>query len=313
MAFLVLPFAVPAENEQNKIVKLNNMVFKLKSEDTAITDIRLKSYIDIVNKIEAGIYKITGKLKKPAVLNETDSIKVTRDELQKNIALHERRVVMEFKNRKTGVKYIEFDNQNYPSWIDFPHDVSKSPKYEDLRKLREKEADLSKYPVIPESTAVKYAVSFLELLNGVEKTAIYDSIGVQVYAEADINMQYIVVFKAKVKNDICDARGAGVRINAFTGELVGYRGEPPFLNKEDFNYTPKISREQAIEIHAEACKKLPGIIKINSALLYKENINVTRWHWCINASNIRGEYGYPAILYIDSETGEIFYKTGNFK
>ncbi len=309
VVLIVLPFVVYAGSEMTKVVKIDNSFVKLESDDTALTETKLKPCIDIVGKIETGVYKITGKPIKSKSLTGTDSIIVSRDDIQKHLEKQKRNIVMAFNNKKTGVRRITFDSHNYPYMIDFPHDLSKSPKDEYLRKLRKAGANISEYPVIPKSTAVKYAVAFLELLNGIEATAMYDSIRVNEYAEANINMQYIVVFEAKVKNGICDAQGAEVWINAFTGEFVGYRGRPPSLNKEDFNYTPKISKEQALAMFAQMCKKMKGEIKNIDMLLHKEDHDTTRWHWRINASNVQGDYLRPAIQYIDSETGEVIYNT----
>ena len=95
-------------------------------------------------------------------------------------------------------------------------------------------------------------------------------------------------------------------INTFTGEFVKYEGRPPFLTKEDFNYIPRISKEQALAMHADTCKKINVETDNVEVWLHKSD---NRWHWRIYASRKVKGYGRPAIMFIDSETGEVFYNT----
>ncbi len=315
MMFLVfvLPLLLSAGDSLKTEIRIGNTVFEFDTDDTTLSEDNLKTFKEVIVTIENIVDKITGKRTKKELSSKIDSIYVTRSDIQRERPKHERSFRIFKKNKKAGIYYLAMDINNYPYTIHWGHDVSKLPKFDDLKKLQDEHADIAGYPVFPESTAVLYAKEFISQLNGNESAAMFDSVSFNYCAKFDINMQYQICFYIKPKNDINDPTKAMVRINAFTGEFTEYEGRLPVLSKDDFNYIPKITKDQALAIHADKCKKLQGSIKYSTVELMKRYLRDSRWHWRIHASNTDGKKTRPAIVYIDSENGEIIYKTNNME
>ncbi len=127
----------------------------------------------------------------------------------------------------------------------------------------------------------------------------FDSITIKEY-----DSKYIVNLRCKWKNDIRDPRFAEIWVCAKTGIISNYCGE--LIPSYSFDYKPKISKEEAINIAKQFFTENKDSVESYEAYLNVGELSRNKWGWNVVATISGKMFDYRVI--IDSETGEIVFK-----
>ena len=105
-----------------------------------------------------------------------------------------------------------------------------------------------------------------------------------------------------------DLRRSIIEINANDGQIVKFSGEG--LSDIDFNYVPKITKDQVLKIYSSEIQKLDAEITIDKVFLnkYSGKGGGRRWVWQIYGVRHDKDLGTAAMMFIDSETAEVVFK-----
>ena len=120
-------------------------------------------------------------------------------------------------------------------------------------------------------------------------------------------MGYAINFLVKTKNDIIDFSRITITINANSGLIESYNGGP--LKKLDYSYVPKISKDYVLTKYNEERMKLNASIDISKIGLDRRVFKGhNRWMWTIYGIRKDKDMGTAAMMFFDSETGELLFK-----
>jgi hypothetical protein len=242
-----------------------------------------------------------------------DSIRFNKDNrLEKQVELnnkvhaifHPEDKEWEYNNLlQCGISIIRITDCGIPQFISFDIPSRNFTKEEYDYNTRTNKIPPS-YATLTEEQAVTRAKSLLNLIEGAESKK-YDSVSVTPVGVGDA---YNVVFEVKMKNDIWDSRSARIIINANTGEIETFFGDGK-CEDVDYSYIPKIPKSQALQMYADEIKRLGADISISKIVLdiYKKH-GQKRWTWTIYGYRKDKELSTAAMMFIDSETGEVFFK-----
>lgn len=195
---------------------------------------------------------------------------------------------------------INIDSEDIPRDIYFKESrYARSFTNEEKTYLRKNEKLDPSFCIIPEDKAIDRASTFLSSILGIQEKNKFDSVIVSVGGAND--HYYVINFKSKIKNDIWDPRTAKVLINANTGEITRYKSQG---RNVDFNYIPKITKNQAWQTFNNECLKIKADVSITKFVLCSTNIR-NRWTWSIYGERKDKDLHRSAGLFIDSENGLI--------
>jgi hypothetical protein len=217
----------------------------------------------------------------------------------------------ELKNDKRSLISANFDKNNCIRKIYFDASGFLGRNYTPEEKIyHDKTGKIpSTYCTISKNQAIEMAKKLLLLVYGKKEYEKFDSIVVQTYDKT-----YGVIFKIKRKNDIADRRTSAVIINPNTGLIERFSSEG--LSKVEFDYIPKITKVQAMQIYWEEVNRLGANITVDSTKVLLEKYSETgengRWAWNIYGVRHDKNLGHTAFMAIDSETGDVLGKSMDY-
>lgn len=205
-----------------------------------------------------------------------------------------------------GIKRIEMDNDGYPRRIGFETVWPRTMRKEEKRESLKITGIAPSYCTILKDTAIARAYQLLAAIYGNAEAETFDSVAVKI---SGTGMDYFITLSIKRTGDILDFRKANININANTGQILDYDGpgkREPYL---DFNYVPNVTKAEVLRIYEEEKNRLNADIVIREVYLYWNEIrNVNRWEWRIYGHRKDKILGTSAMMFFDSETGEVLFK-----
>ena len=205
-----------------------------------------------------------------------------------------------------GIRRIKIDKDGYPRRIAFETRYPRSMTEKEKEESRKTRGFAPSYCTISKDTAIARAYRLLTAIYGITEAQTFDSVSVK---DSGTRTDYFITLSIKRTGDILDRRNAEIVINANTGQIKDYYGSgkrPPYL---DFNYVPKVSKAEVLMIYIEEKNRLHADIDIREVYLYWNKINnVNRWEWRIYGHRNDEVLGTSAMMFFDSETGEVLFK-----
>jgi hypothetical protein len=295
LILICMPFI--SLSEELKKVKFEDAVYVL---DTAAVDKKSEEKLKKHNAIFDKICKGYCDSVNPRALVKT---KIADDTIK--VSYHKGLKVYVYKDlERYGIKQIYIDENDFPKSIYFstPH-----PRRPSLEEMRNPSKISPTYCNISESSAVAKARMVLESVYGAEEAGYFE-----VAEIPQTSSEYCVTFKTMTKNDISDCRSATVIVNANTGFVDHFTGDGRRDPDFTYDYIPKVSKSQALQMYENERLRLGADIEINEVILLigKKHGKTGEkcWAWHIYGFRKDIEMTTSAYMFIDSETGEVLAK-----
>jgi hypothetical protein len=296
LMFIVGICSAFAEEESMQSESVGGKTFSFKSSDKPAFESKIHDHLPIFQKLDKDsiLFNIERNLSKQANSNEKIRVRY-----------NSRLQVMEYSGLlQYGISTISIDDYGMPKSINFLPPLSRNFTEEENEYYLNTNKIPPSYAAITEAQAIDRAKHLLKLIEGTESKK-YDSVSV---IPVGVCNAYNVIFRVKIRNDIWDSRSARIVINANTGEIESFSGDGK-REDVDFSYTPKIHKSQALQMYKDEIKLLGADISISKiALDIYEIHGQKRWVWTIYGHRKDKELSTAAMMFIDSETGEVFFK-----
>ena len=288
-------YSKSSENERVvRNLKIDKIHYKVYESANSLENDNMNRQVYIIKNIKDACQPFN-KIKDAEIKSGNDSVVVTYNKRTK---------LTSYRNlNQYGISVVEFGNDNIPRSCLFKSSPSRNfTQAEDEMYAKTKKIPQS-YKKINEDKAIEQGRALINTIYGVEEGNKFDSVKVSYN-----NKDFILFYCVKIKNDIWDSRSIEIAINANTGEIQRYSGGRS--SDIDFSYVPKISKENARQVYAVEIKKLNADIEINQIALSKrkDSKGKYRWLWRIYGTRKDKKIGTSAMMFIDSETGEIVFK-----
>ncbi len=208
--------------------------------------------------------------------------------------------------QKFGIDRIEMDKDNYPRRIGFKTRYPRAMTAKEKKESSKIKGIAPSYCTISKDTAIARAYTLLKAIYGNAEAETFDSVTVK---DLGTRTDYFVSFSFKRTGDILDFRKADIVINANTGQIMDYFGPGKRPSYLDFNYVPKVSKTEVLAKYEEEKNRLNADINIREVYLYWNEIGgVNRWEWHIYGDRKDKILGTSAMMFFDSETGEVLFE-----
>jgi len=159
------------------------------------------------------------------------------------------------------------------------------------------------YKKVSKEDALQMAYAVNTFVYGEEEADKFDSVTVDEARKA-----YSVRFMVKPRNDIFDMREVTVTIDANNGQIRSvYTNGARNL---DYSYVPKIKKEQVLEMYRHIVDSLHATVnirKVGLTMYSYGDVGPERWTWQVFGDRKDKMISMAAMLFVDSETGEIIY------
>jgi hypothetical protein len=296
LVFIVGIYSAFAEEDSMQSESVGGKTFSFKSSDKPMFESKIHDHLPIFQKLDKDsiLFNIERNLSKQTNSNEKIRVRYN-SHLQ----------VMEYSGLlQYGIETISIDDYGMPKYIYFlpPHCRNFTKEEYDYNTRTHKIPP--SFATITEAQAIDITKHLLKLIEGTESKK-YDSVSV---TPVGVGNAYIVTFRVKIKNDIWDSRSADIVINANTGEFKSFSGDGK-REDVDYSYIPKIPKSQVLQMYEDEIKRLGADISISKIVLdIYEKHGLKRWAWTIYGYRKDKELNTAAMMFIDSETGEVFFK-----
>jgi len=297
--FMILIFSIQltlAEHAKWNKIDIEKHSFYVDSTINKVSRDTIKKHLNIISSILDSCKHKNTNTGKTIKSSSKDSIKIIRNRSRKFFKYQN-------KSKKPSFNSAIVDSSGFLRGIYFPHESGSGWTREELQTyLRTKKIPES-YKKIDEKKAIAIAREFHRAVYGKKEDSKFDS----VYVVTD-QSKYFVRLKIKPRNNIMDTRRSVIAVNANTGQIVSFNCEG--LSDIDFNYVPKITKEQVLKMYKNAIDSLQAKIRIRKMGLNKYiGKNGERvWAWKIYGQREDKILYTSAMMFIDSETGDILFQ-----
>lgn len=279
--------------------KLDKSVIQADSV-TVITD--FNKNINKITKIRDAIVSFQAIVSPDKMRNsKNDTIIILLDKhLKRNVYIN--------LQQQFGIRRIEMDNDGYPRTISFKTAYPRAMTENEKEESSKTKGFAPSYCTISKDTAIARAYKLLAAIYGNAEAETFDSVTVK---DLGNRTDYYISFSIKRTGDIVDFRKANIIINANTGQIMDYYFHGPVKRPSylDFNYVPKVSKTEVLTIYEDKKIRLNADIDIQEVYLYWNEIkNVNRWEWRIYGHRKDKILGTSAMMFFDSETGEVLFE-----
>jgi hypothetical protein len=284
-----------AEEDSIQYESVEGTTFYYNSCDRPAFESRIHDHIAIFNRLH----------KDSTQFNKNRSLSAQVEQNEKiHVVFHPDKKEWEYNDLVgCGISTIKITDCGIPRFISF-NTVSRIFTKEEFDYNNHTNKIPPSYATLTEVQAVERAKLLLNLIEDTESKK-YDSISVIPVASGNA---YNVIFRIKIRNDIWDSRSASMAINANTGEIENFFGDGK-CEDVDYSYIPKIPKSQALQMYEDEIKRLGADISISKIVLCPPGYNSQKkWEWNIYGYRKDKELNTAAMMFIDSETGEVFFK-----
>jgi uncharacterized membrane protein YkoI len=293
---LVVNRPIFGEETKNKIILLNNFTFSI---DPSVSDTIAKKTIGNFQKV-AALYDSCPTIKRQL---SKYSLKENGNTMTKKYDVVQDKDEYIVRDGEEQVISAAFAGDGLIRSIYFKAIGGRNFTREERREYKTTGKIPVTYKTISEEDALKSAEELHRFVYGNDEHKKFDSITIMQHGQ-----EYGIYFNVKVKNDICDSRHSEVIINANSGEIEHFSDEG--LSSITFDYIPKIPKNEVIEMYNAEVERLKADIKIREMYLqkYPNKNGENRWAWLIYGDRHDTVLGTSAMMFIDSETGEVLFK-----
>jgi hypothetical protein len=294
---IVLNFAASmafAKNDKWNEFKIDKLSFYVNSNANIIEKDKFEKQLRLIGSILDSCKAIKYQTRIKLTSDFKDSISITNNNPRGDIEYH--------SITGRNFRFAAMDSKNMIRSIAFPINERSLTKeenknYSQTRKIPDTFKNIS------EEDAIAIAKRFHLAVYGKEENSKFDTLSL-----SNSHSSYFVKFKIKQKNEILDTRSSIITVNANTGEIESFTGEG--LSDIDLNYSPKFTKSQALVMYKDVSDRLNATITIRTmglSKISKKKDGKSRWAWLIYGDRKDKYLGTSAMMFIDSETGEVLF------
>jgi hypothetical protein len=286
-----------SENNVNRNVIIDQDTIVLDTSLQLTSDEQILQHVELFKKISAdwnSVCRVNSSLKKGSFRS-------------KSFVFRERPETFDYRHLdKYNIESIYLVENSIPVRIEFKTSNPRIFTDGELNEYKKTGILPLSYKTLSEKMAIEKANNFLKNFYGKKYSGQYDSIHISINGD-----DYFISFGIKKKGNIVDLHCSFFEINVNTSEISSFStSSEPFLNESDFNYTPKISKEQATQMFLNEAQKMQLNFRITNIMLRKDygKAGEPYWAWYIYGKRENQEQAISSVMIINSETGEIIGK-----
>jgi hypothetical protein len=278
-------------DEHQIVVKVQEKNFKMSPKLKGTIEGRIEGHLAILKRIGNCVEKYN---KRHSEILRNDTIAIRGD--SKGFRYE--------KLNEFGIEDIVLDSNNCPRSIYFEAVAGRIPTMEELDYNRRTGKVAPSYANLTETVAVQRAKEILYAIYGEKEFQKFDSISI-----SQNEKKFDIWFLVKIHNEIWDSRSSNITIDANSGEIELFRGDGINPNL-DYTYTPKISKNAVLKMYQNEIDVLNADVNLSMAVLtkYQKRDKSLIWAWHLYGARHDKKLGTAAMMFIDSETGEVLFK-----
>jgi hypothetical protein len=268
------------------------------SDSKVISNNKLMEHVEIFKKVNRVLSSFS---KSQSVSSQRSAIDSAR------IMCNKKTNTCEYQDlKKYGIRGIKIHEDGTIDYIRFYTSTPRHFTETENKFCHEKHRIPPTYCLLSDSVAIEKARVLLRAIIGEEDGRKFDSVSI-----AGNYKVYDIFLNIKKRNDICDPRRAEIVIHANTGEFESFYGPSKDTHEINYNYVPKISKSQVLQMYSNESIKLHADIVLSIVELVYKQIDEEghhRWTWYAYGRRKDKHIGTAAMMAIDSETGEVLFK-----